>query len=148
DNLAGATATLLVTGIADPSVQAVVAKTTISADGSFALTDVPTPAASTTVVERPGSALESREVKLDAAADLSGLDIQLRAGDGIITGHVLTGGQPLGGVTVEATDGTNKVDTVTLTVGDVGAYTLRNLPTPAHYNVTVSRPGYTTQSRT
>jgi Carboxypeptidase regulatory-like domain len=66
----------------------------------------------------------------------------------VISGHVDTPVGPLGGVTVEATDGTITVSTVSLTLDDVGFFALRSLPTPGQYTVTFKAEGYSSETRT
>ena len=147
-DVTGAKVRLIVPGLADPTTSAVVASVDVSADGSFALNDVPSPASYQLVVERPGSAAESRDVVLGPAQVIDGLEVRLRGGDGRISGHVMANGQPLGGAAIIASDGTNTIDTVSLTDGDVGAFVLRDLATPGRYTLTVSHDGYATESRT
>ena len=144
----GSVVTLIRPGLADPSVPAVAAKVDVSADGSFVLSSVPSPATYDLVVERPGSAAETRRIVLGAGATINNIEVVLRPGDGVISGRVTAEGTAIGGVTIEATDGTNKVATVSLTEGNVGAYTMRNLATPGVYTITVSREGYRPQTRT
>jgi hypothetical protein len=55
----------------------------------------------------------------------------LREGDGVISGRIQDANGPLGGATIDATDGTTKISTVSLTDNDVGFFALRSLPTPA-----------------
>jgi len=74
--------------------------------------------------------------------------LRLRTGDGLISGTVTGPDGPLGGAVVTATTGTTKVETVSLTEGDVGAFTVQGLGTPATYTVTVTSPGFTTQTST
>jgi len=119
----------------------------VSADGSFALESVPSPANYQLVVARQGSATETRDIVLGPAESIDDITIRLREGDGMISGRVLTGTTPVGGVTIEATDGTTKISTVSITDGDVGGYALRNLATPGRYTLTVSREGFATVSR-
>lgn len=147
DDPVGALVTLTVPGQLDPDTPAQVAQVEASADGSFVFEEVPSPAVYRLDVTKPGFATESREVVLRPAQELEGVEVVLRAGDGVISGTVSSGAGPLGGATVEATDGTLTVSTVTLTDGDVGAFALRNLPTPGRYTVTVSRDGFAPESR-
>lgn len=144
----GTKITLIRPGVADPTVPAVVAKVDVSADGSFVLANVPSPATYQLVAERPGSAAETRTVVLEAGATVDKIEIVLRPGDGVISGKVTAAGGLTGGVTVSATDGTNVVSTVSLTEGNVGTYVLRNLATPGVYTVTVTRDGFLPQTRT
>ena len=60
------------------------------------------------------------------------MQLRLRTGDGLISGTVTGPDGPLGGAVITATTGTNKVETVSLTEGDVGAFTVQGLATPGH----------------
>jgi uncharacterized membrane protein len=146
-DVTGATVRLVVPGRADPDTPAVVAEIDVSADGSFILEDVPTPATYQLVVERPGNATATQQVPMEPAQVVEGLEIRLGGGDGVVTGHISAGGQRLGGVTIDATDGTTELSMVSLTEDDIGAFTVRGLATPGRYTVTFSRDGYATESR-
>jgi 5-hydroxyisourate hydrolase-like protein (transthyretin family) len=146
-DVTGATVRLVVPGLADATTPAVVAEVDVSADGSFTLEDVPTPATYQLVVERPGNATATQQVLMEPAQAVEGLEIRLGGGDGVITGHISAGGQRLGGVTIDATDGTTELSMVSLTEDDIGAFTVRGLATPGRYTVTFSREGYATESR-
>jgi hypothetical protein len=143
-----ATARLVVPGVADEDTKALVDSVTVSADGSFLFEEVASPANYQLVVDKPGFATETRKVVLGAAEQLDGIEVVMREGDGVISGHVDSPAGPLGGVTVEATDGTVTVSTVTLTLDDVGFFALRSLPTPGQYTVTFEREGYSSETRT
>jgi len=148
DDPTGAVATLLVEGQIDAEISAIVAQVDVSADGSFAFESVPSPADYTLRVEKLGFARESRPVSLEAGQTLTDIEVTLRPDDGVITGVVSDDAGLLGGATVMATDGTNAIETVSLTVDDNrGWYALRNLAVPGRYTVTVSRDGYATESR-
>ncbi len=144
----GATATLYVTGHVDPTTKANVKTVDVSADGSFLLDQVPSPAAYQLVVQKTGFATEVRDVVVGAAEAVEGIEIVLREGDGVISGRIQDANGPLGGTTIEATDGTTKISTVSLTDNDVGFFALRSLPTPATYTVTISRDGFRSETRT
>jgi Carboxypeptidase regulatory-like domain len=148
DDPSGAVARLVVPGVADANSQALVKETTVSADGSFQFEDVPSPATYQLVVDKPGFATEVREVHLGAAQNLEDIKIVLREGDGVAAGHVQSPGGPLGGVAITATSGELEFTTVSLTQDDVGAFTLRSLPTPGTYTVTFERAGYQSATRT
>jgi hypothetical protein len=143
-----ATARLVVQGVADEDTSALVDEVTVSADGSFLFEEVPSPASYQLVVDKPGFATEVREVLLGAAQALDGIEVVLREGDGTISGRVQGPSGPLGGVTIEATDGTTTVSTVSLTVDDVGFFAVRSLPTPGQYTLTFERDGYRPETRT
>lgn len=52
----------------------------------------------------------------------------------------------VGGLTVTATDGTTTRTASTVTSGQVGTFVLADLPVPSTYTVTVSGPGYASQT--
>lgn len=152
----GAIATLLVDGQIDATVSAIVAQVDVSADGTFVFEAVPSPAVYRLRVEKIGFAVDTRSVPLEAGQSLSGVEVVLRADDGVIGGVVTDASGRLGGVTVVATDGTNTIETVSLTEDDPdtldrderGTYAVRNLAVPGRYTLTFSTPGYATESRT
>ena len=148
DDPTGAIATLVVPGTVDPNVDAEVLQVLVSADGTFLFEEVPSPAQYQLVVEKVGFATEVRNVVLGAAQDLDGIEVVLREGDGVVGGRILSPAGALGGVDIEATDGTTTVSTVSLTIGDIGFFAIRSLPTPGTYTVTVSKQGYSSQTVT
>jgi hypothetical protein len=145
----GAVAKLVVPGLADTEANALVDEVTVSADGSFEFSDVPSPGNYQLIVDKAGFATQTRAVKLGAAEELDGVKVVLREGDGIIAGRVSTpGGGPLGGVDIVATTGELEFQTASLTLDDVGAFTVRTLPTPASYTLTFQRAGFEPATRT
>ena len=142
-----AVARLVVAGVVEEDSQALVDEVTVSADGSFLFEEVPSPATYQLVVDKPGFATEVREVRLGAAQELDGIEVVMREGDGVVSGRIESPAGPLGGVTVEATDGTTTVSTVSLTLDDVGFFAVRSLPTPGQYTVTFEREGFTSETR-
>ncbi len=148
DDPSGTTITLLAPGQSDPSAPGVVATVEVGPDGMFVLPDIPSPGQYEMVISKPGFATETRAVVLQPGQGLGDIEITLRPGNGVITGTVSAPGRPLGGATVIATDGTNRVETVSLTEGDVGSFTLRDLAVPGQYTVTISAPGFSTEART
>jgi hypothetical protein len=148
DDPSGVTITLVAPGQADPNAPGVVATVEVAPNGTFVLDDVPSPGEYQMVISKPGFATETRGVVLQPGEGLDGVEISLRPGNGVISGTVSSSGGPLGGATVVATDGTNRVETVSLTEGDVGSFTLRDLPVPGQYTVTISAPGFATEART
>lgn len=120
----------------------------VAADGSFVFDQVPSPARYQLVVKKVGYATETRDVVLGPAQTVENIDIVLRKGNGTMTGRINDLSGPLGGATIEATDGANKITTVSLTDGDVGAFALRALTNGQTYTLTITRAGYTTETRT
>jgi hypothetical protein len=76
------------------------------------------------------------------------VQITLRLGDGLISGMITSSAGPLGGATITATSGQSTTNTVSLTVGQTGAFTLRNLPTPATFTIVASKSGFASQTLT
>jgi len=148
DDPSGVVIQLLAPGQADSGTPGVVATVEVGPDGKFVLPDVPSPGTYEMVVSKPGYATETRGIVLEPGQPLSGVEVTLRAGNGIIEGTVSGAGSPLGGATVTATDGTNTIETVSLTEGNVGAFTLRDLAVPGQYTVVITRPGFGPEART
>ncbi len=115
----------------------------IGSDGLFTLTDLPSPAVYDLVVSKLGFASDTQRVDLSGGETRTGVTLVLRSGDGLISGTVTGPDGPLGNAVVTATSGNTTVRTLTLTKGDVGAFTLRGLATPATYTVTVTAPDFT-----
>ena len=120
----------------------------IGSDGAFEVTDIPSPRIYDLVVTKPGFAPEKQRIDLAAGESRTDVQLRLRTGDGLISGTVSGPDGPLGGAVITATTGSNKVETVSLTQGDVGSFTLRGLVTPATYTVTATSPGFTPQTST
>jgi hypothetical protein len=137
------TMSLVVPGQLNPDGSSVIATVPVGADGSFSIPDVPSPGAFQLIVEAPGYAPETRGVVLQPGQELSGVEITLRPGNGIISGTVSGPNGAVGGASVIATDGSTAIETVSLTEGAIGTFTLRDLATPGQYTVTVARDGYT-----
>ena len=133
-----------VTGVAPPG--AVLRTVPIGSDGLFEITDIASPGVYDLVVSKTGFATESQRVDLTGGESRTGIQLRLRTGDGVISGSVTGPDGPLGGAVVTATTGTTTVETVSLTDGDVGAFILRGLVTPATYSVTVSSAGFSPQT--
>ena len=125
---------------------AVLTTVPIGSDGSFDLSDVPSPAVYDLVLSKPGFASDSQRIDLAGGEVRGDIQLRLQAGDGLISGSVTGPDGPLGGAVITATAGTTSVETVSLTEGQVGTFTLRGLVTPATYTVTVTSPGFTTQT--
>jgi 5-hydroxyisourate hydrolase-like protein (transthyretin family) len=130
-------------------VNAVVLQADVSADGAFAFPEVPAPARYQLVVAKQGATTETRDVFVEAAQAVTGIEVFLRGGDGVIEGRIESGGVPLGGVTVGASDGNATTSTVSLTTPDrLGEFSLRGLATPGRYTITATKEGFQLESRT
>jgi 5-hydroxyisourate hydrolase-like protein (transthyretin family) len=132
----------------DATASAIVKTVPIGADGTFTLADVPSPSVYQIRVVKPGYATSIQRIDIGAGEDRKGVQIALRRGDGLVSGTVTSGAGPLGGVTITATAGQSTANTVSLTEGSVGTFTLRALPTPATITLVASKTGYASQTLT
>lgn len=136
-------------GPAGVDTSAIVKTVPIGADGTFTLTDVPSPSVYQIRVVKPGYATSVQRIDIGAGEDRKGVQIALRKGDGLVSGKVTTGAGPLGGVTITATAGQSTANTVSLTErGAEGTFTLQALPTPASITLVASKAGYASQTLT
>lgn len=138
----------LTPGITTPpdNGSAVVKTVPIGSDGTFSLTNVPSPSIYQLVVTKAGYATSTQSIDIGAGENRTGLQLTLAKGDGLISGTVSSPTGPLPGSTVTATTGQSTASTVSLTGAQPGAFTLRGLPTPATFTVTASAPGFATQT--
>jgi hypothetical protein len=119
---------------------------TSGAVGIFALEDLPTPGTYTLVFELDGYSTETVAIALGPGQSRVGLNIDMTGGTGTIAGRVTSDGAGLGDVTVAITGGPVDSTTTTLTAGEIGAFRLTGLPTPARYTLTFSAVGYQSQT--
>jgi 5-hydroxyisourate hydrolase-like protein (transthyretin family) len=135
-----------VTGGAVVPAGAVLRTVEVGDGGSFVLADVPSPAVYDLVVSAPGFATETQRIDVDGGENREGLVVRLRKGDGEIAGFVNGPDGPIGGATIVATYGTTTTRTASVTEGDVGAFTVRDLPTPTTVTLQVSMPSFATET--
>lgn len=127
---------------------AVVATIAIGSDGRFTLTDVPSPSVYELVVVKTGFATSQQRIDVGAGENRTDIKIGLTRGDGLISGVVGSATGPLDGVTITATAGQSTASTVSLTDPTPGAFTLRQLPTPATVTLVASKDGFASQTIT
>jgi hypothetical protein len=121
--------------------------TSASGSGTWSLSGVSTPGVYTVTATLRGFATAVRQVRLAPGDTPTGITLQMVPGLGTITGLVTTNGSGLGGVTVTASNGETTLTTTTLTEGNIGFYSLPQLPAPAEYTVQAQLDGYVTNSR-
>ncbi|MCL3861864.1 carboxypeptidase-like regulatory domain-containing protein [Actinotalea sp. K2] len=121
---------------------AVVRSVPVGGDGTFDLTQVPSPGVYDLVTAKVGYSTQVQRIDVAAGESRSGVEIQLLDGDGSISGTVTGTAGPVGGASVVATFGDKQVSTESLTVDDVGSFTLRGLPTPGTFTVVVGADGF------
>lgn len=124
-----------------------VATTTTSAGGTYTLPKLPAPGKYELTFTATG--YEPTTIVDSVAGGQKRLEptVQLAVGVGEISGTVTDGTAPLGGAAISTTVGGKALALTTPTTGTVGAFLLGNLPTPATYVITFSRPGYGTQTQ-
>jgi 5-hydroxyisourate hydrolase-like protein (transthyretin family) len=125
---------------------AVVEQVPIGSDGSFTLSNVPSPSVYQLVLVKPGFATSSQRIDVSAGENRTGVQLTLNKGDGLIEGTITSQSGPLSGVNISATTGQQSTNTVSLT--GAGTFTLRNLPTPGAFTVVASKSGYAPQTLT
>jgi hypothetical protein len=128
----------------------VVQTVAVDAAGKFTITGLPTPSDFELTAAKPGYTSRPRAVSLEPGQTLDDIVLDLVKGDGAITGTIVdAGGQPIGGATVTATDGTNTVSTVSLSSATgAGTFELRNLITPGTYSISATADGYVATNAT
>ncbi|HVX16557.1 MAG TPA: carboxypeptidase regulatory-like domain-containing protein [Acidimicrobiales bacterium] len=145
-DLSRAPAPSTATATAPPTAGALVETTPVGAGGKFTLSNVLSPSTYEISVLKAGYSPSIQQITLQAGEHRDGLEIPLLTGDGVISGTVRSPTGPLGGATITASNATTATGTVSLTRDSVGSFTLRGLPTPATYTLTVGHDGYGTQT--
>ena len=126
-----------------------VTPTTGKGVGTWSVSGLNTPDTYLVSASATGYGTQITSATLAASASLAGVNLKLEPGVGSITGTVSDGtsGQPVGDVTVTATDGSTTATATTSTVSPVGTYTLPNLAIPGTWTLTVSGQGWITQTQ-
>ena len=128
---------------------AIVQKEPIGSDGTFTLSNVPSPNVYQLVVVKAGYATTSQRLDVGGGETRTGVQLTLSKGDGSISGIVTDTSKALPEVTITATSGSNSVTTVSLTgAGKAGTFSLSGLPTPGSFTVTATLDGYAPQTLT
>ena len=126
---------------------AIVQKVPVGADGTFALSNVPSPNVYQLVVVKTGYATTIQQLDVAGGEQRTGVELTLRKGDGLISGVVSDAAGPLENVTITATSGQTSVTTVSLTdAAHRGQFTLRGLPTPGSFTLTATVADHATQT--
>ncbi|HEY2044905.1 MAG TPA: carboxypeptidase regulatory-like domain-containing protein [Jatrophihabitans sp.] len=131
-----------------PDGGAIVSTVPVGSDGTFTLTNVPSPSVYQLVVTKTGYATSVQRIDIGAGETRTGVQLLLSKGDGLMSGVVNSPTGPLGGATITATAGQATANTVSLTDGQVGTFTLRSLPTPGSFTVVASKAGFASQTLT
>lgn len=121
--------------------------TSESGTGDWSLDAVSTPGIYTVTSTLRGFATAVRQIRLEPGDQPTGIALQMVPGLGTITGAVTSNGTGLGGVTVTASNGETTLTTTSLTEGNIGFYSLPQLPVGAEYTVQAQLDGFVTNSR-
>ncbi|MCC6438389.1 MAG: carboxypeptidase regulatory-like domain-containing protein, partial [Acidimicrobiales bacterium] len=132
--------------VSEPSALGDTRTTATDVDGAWGFADVPTPGVYELLFAAPGFSSKSYVVTTADPDKPVQLDVKLVPGDGSLAGRASGPSGPLGGVEITATDGVVTYHTTTATEGDVGAWSLPVVGTPARYIVTFTRRGYGTET--
>ena len=142
-NVEGASVDLIVPASVTGGTQdAVLGNVLVTDTGVFEFQSIPAPGAYDLRVRKVGSITTQISFELSGGETRTGVTVQLRAGDGSITGLINGPSGPLGNATIALTSPDQTASTLSLTTGIVGSFVLPDLLTPASYAVTVSAPGY------
>ncbi|WP_116948350.1 carboxypeptidase regulatory-like domain-containing protein [Jiangella endophytica] len=113
--------------------------TVTNEDGAWAFAGLGTGGHYLVTVSKAGFQTERRVVDATAAAEP--IEVELRPGDGRLSGTVTGPDGPVGGAELTLTDGTVTVTTSTSTTGDVGSWAVDGLSAPSTYLVTATAGG-------
>jgi hypothetical protein len=123
---------------------------TTGAVGSWGVQGLSTPGTYLITASRRGYGTETQLVDLGAGGSQSGININMVAGVGSITGVVMDGSAPGKGakdVSVTASNGQFTRTVSTETVGQPGAFSIPQLPLPGKYTITVTGDGFLTSTQ-
>ena len=121
---------------------------TVDATGVFDFQSLPAPGSYTLRVRKVGSVTTQLSFELSGGESRSGVTVQLRNGDGSISGFINGATGPLGAATITVTSPDQTASTLSLTTGLVGSFSLPDLLTPSSYAVAISSSGYATKNLT
>ncbi|MCW2540393.1 MAG: carboxypeptidase regulatory-like protein [Frankiales bacterium] len=130
------------------TTEAIVQSVPVGSDGTFTINNVASPSVYDLVVAKTGYANDTERVDVAGGETRRGVQLQLRQGDGLISGQINGPDGALGGATITATSAQSTVRTVSLTQDQVGSFTLLRLPTPATFTIVVSKTGFASQTVT
>ena len=118
-------------------------------DGSFSLAGIQAPGLYLLTFSRAGFQTQRFIVNAATLADADPMKVELKAGQGALSGSVVSAGGPIGAATVAITDGRVALQTSTVSdaaTGTPGSWNVTGLSTPGTYLVQASSPGFGTAS--
>jgi hypothetical protein len=122
-----------------------VATTTTNRSGLYHITGLPTPQTYDLSFSAKGFEVASSTDVLGGGQALIADNVTLNAASGSISGVVTGGGEPLGGVSIQAEGDGSALTSATPTTGAIGQFALVGLASPATYLLTFSKAGYGTR---
>lgn len=116
--------------------------------GTWRVGGLSTPGTYLVTADLAGFGTQTTTVTLGPGGSATGVDLHMTPGVATISGTVFAADQAggVGGISVTASDATTRLSTTTLNVGEVGHFTLPNLPIPATYDLTVAGEDYQTET--
>jgi hypothetical protein len=147
DTLTPVTTTVTARALLGTKTGRAIATAKTNGSGSYTLRNLPAPNSYELTFTTPG--YQASTVVDSVAGGDQRLEptVVLGAATGQISGLVSDGTQPLGNARISTTVEGRPLTVLTPTTGQVGAYILSNLPTPATYVVTISSAGHGTTTR-
>lgn len=144
DTLRHIVSTVTARPLQGPHTGRVAARATTKPDGSYILKNLPAPNSYELIITTPGYQAKSLVDSVDGGENRLEPMVILGASTGQISGVVSDNAVPLGNARIQTTVSGSKRTVVTPTTGQVGAFVLDNLPTPATYVLTFSSAGHAT----
>jgi len=148
-NVEGASVDLIVpASVTGGSQDAVLGNIAVDDTGVFEFQSIPAPGSYDLRVRKVGSITTQLSLELSGGETRTGVTVQLRTGDGSLSGLVNGPDGPLGAATITVTSPDQTASTLSLTTGTVGSFLIPDLLTPSSYAVTVTSPGYAAKNLT
>jgi hypothetical protein len=148
-NVEGASVDLIVPASVTGGTQdAVLGNVVVDDTGVFEFQSIPAPGSYDLRVRKVGSITTQLSFELTGGETRTGVTVQLRTGDGSLSGLVNSPDGPLGAATITITSPGQTASTLSLTTGIVGSFLIPDLLTPSSYAVTVTSPGFAAKNLT
>ena len=148
-NVEGASVDLIVPASVTGGTQdAVLGNVVVDDTGVFEFQSIPAPGSYDLRVRKVGSITTKLSFELTGGETRTGVTVQLRTGDGSLSGLVNSPDGPLGAATITITSPDQTASTLSLTTGIVGSFLIPDLLTPSSYAVTITSPGFAAKNLT
>jgi hypothetical protein len=148
-NVEGASVDLIVPASVTGGTQdAVLGNVVVDDTGVFEFQSIPAPGSYDLRVRKVGSITTKLSFELTGGETRTGVTVQLRTGDGSLSGLVNSPDGPLGAATITISSPDQTASTLSLTTGIVGSFLIPDLLTPSSYAVTITSPGFAAKNLT